>query len=210
LKYYDITLHFDEIIEEEPFEGFTPDILLRSKKSGEAIFVEMAVCHPCSPEKIASGHRIIEYALRSEEDVNILMTPGIQEGTPSVNFFNFVPKIRQGEFCSDKCVSGVFNYFVIDKGGNASILSANPSELTKELSGPNIVISSPASQGDLDEQFRAFVKKAVREGVAVRNCIACEFMSDEFFSRSNFCRKTLRNVTFSEALRCRFFSCISR
>lgn len=206
LKDYDITGHFDEILEEEPFGGFTPDVLLRSKKSGEAIFVEIAVSHPCAPEKIASGHRIIEYVLQSEDDVGILLTAGVQQGAANVNLFNFHPKSLRGSFCSDTCARGAFDCFIVDNRGNASVLSAHPGELFRELAGPNILLSSPAGPGDLEPQFRAFVLKAVRQGIAVRNCLACEFAPEDSAANPIVCRKTSRHVASSEALRCRFFA----
>jgi hypothetical protein len=206
IQNYDITDHFDEVTEEAPFGGFTPDVLLRSTKSGEVIFIEIAVSHPCTQEKIGSGHRIIEFTLQSEEDADLLLGGVVKEGTTNVDLFNFKPKDIRGRFCSGDCVHGSFSYFVIDRRGNASVLTGTPSDLAKEIGSPNIVFSALGGKGDVGGQLRSFVKKAVHEGISVRSCFACEFLPDEGYPQPTFCRKSSRAVSSSEAFRCRFFS----
>jgi hypothetical protein len=203
---YDITAHFDDVAEEAPFGGFTPDVLLRSTTSGEVIFVEIAVSHPCTQEKIGSGHRIIEFTLQSEEDADLLLGGVVKEGTANVVLFNFKPKAIRGRFCSDDCVHGTFSYFVVDRRGNASVLTGTPSDIAKEIGSPNIVFSAPGGKGDVGNQLRSFVKKAVQEGISVRSCFACEFLPDEGSPQPAFCRKSSRAVSSSEAFRCRLFS----
>jgi len=203
---YDITAHFDEIAEEESFGGFIPDVLLKSTKSGEVIFVEIAVSHPCTQEKINSGHRIIEFGLQSEEDAGILFGGEVREGEYNVNLFNFRPKAIRGRFCSGDCAHGLFSYFVIDRRGNSSVLTGSPAELAKEIGSPNIVFSAPGGKGHVGGQLRAFVEKAVHEGILVRSCFACEFLPDEANPQPMLCLKASRAVSSSEAFRCRFFS----
>jgi len=47
--------------------GFVADVRMRS--GADTIFLEVAVTHPCSPEKVASGIRILEFDIHSEADI---------------------------------------------------------------------------------------------------------------------------------------------
>lgn len=47
--------------------GFVADVRMRS--GADTIFLEVAVTHPCSPEKVASGIRILEFDIHTEADI---------------------------------------------------------------------------------------------------------------------------------------------
>jgi len=47
--------------------GFVADV--RMQNGAFVLFLEVAVTHPCSPEKIASGLPILEFVITSEEDI---------------------------------------------------------------------------------------------------------------------------------------------
>ena len=52
VRRHDLTSFFDQAFLEKTHGGFRPDILLQSTKTGNVLFVEIAVTHHCEPEKI--------------------------------------------------------------------------------------------------------------------------------------------------------------
>lgn len=98
----DLKQHYDECIIEQSIQGFRADLLLRdSKGSAPDIMVEVWYTHRCEPEKINSGLPIIEFKIRSFDDINeIIRNWGLIESDISKNqykvrFFNF----RNGRNC---------------------------------------------------------------------------------------------------------------
>ncbi|MCR4915936.1 MAG: hypothetical protein K6A96_09300 [Prevotella sp.] len=70
LHEYDLKRYYDTATVEGGYNGFVADVLLTSSTHPQRkpLFLEVAVTHPCSLEKINSGHHIIEIFVRSEDD----------------------------------------------------------------------------------------------------------------------------------------------
>lgn len=69
LKEYDLKQFYDKATTEGDYDGYTADVLLtHSIKQRRPVFFEVAVTHPCEPEKKASGNKIIELFVRNEND----------------------------------------------------------------------------------------------------------------------------------------------
>lgn len=66
----DILPKYNQCYEEEWDQQFKPDILLQND-SGARLYIEIAVTHPCSTEKIESNIPIIEFHIHSEDDLSI-------------------------------------------------------------------------------------------------------------------------------------------
>lgn len=101
---FDITQYFKSIKLEKKDECFVPDLLLISDK-GEKIYIEVAVTHKSTQEKIDSGHRIIELTINCESDINILDRRLLSESN-KVEFFNF-KREQTKNFCSGQCVEKI-------------------------------------------------------------------------------------------------------
>ena len=66
---FDLKQYYDTATIEGYYDGYTADVLLTSSiKKRRPVFLEVAVTHPCEPEKIASGNKIVEIFVRNEED----------------------------------------------------------------------------------------------------------------------------------------------
>lgn len=98
----DLKQHYDECIIEQSIQGFRADLLLRdSKGSSPDIMVEVWYTHRCEPQKINSGIPIIEFKIRSFDDLNEiirnwgLIESDINKNQYNVRFFNF----RNGRNC---------------------------------------------------------------------------------------------------------------
>lgn len=76
---------------------FRADVLLRSSRHpGRQLLIEFAVTHRCTPEKRASGLRIVELVVRSEADV-VRWAHGIAADQPGVTLLNFADNAEARE-----------------------------------------------------------------------------------------------------------------
>jgi len=82
----DLKKEYDTCEEEVYYKGYKADLKLSSKEhpEREPLFLEIHVTNACSPDKLASGVKIIEIDIESEEDV---LKPIIE--SPSIRFYNF-------------------------------------------------------------------------------------------------------------------------
>lgn len=70
LSDYDLKQYYDIATIEGNYDGFTADILLTSSSvKRRPVFLEVAVSHPCEPQKLDSGNKIIELFIKKEDDV---------------------------------------------------------------------------------------------------------------------------------------------
>ena len=66
---YDLKEYYDTATIEGSYDGFVADVLLTSSlHNRRPVFLEVAVTHPCTEEKKASGHKIIELFVSCEDD----------------------------------------------------------------------------------------------------------------------------------------------
>lgn len=66
---YNLKKYYDTAVVEEEYDGFTADVLLTSSQiQRKPVFLEVAVTHPCKPEKLDSGNKIIELFVKKEDD----------------------------------------------------------------------------------------------------------------------------------------------
>ena len=69
LTVFDLKQFYDTATIEGAYDGFNADVLLTSSlKKRRPVFLEVAVTHPCKPEKIASGNKIVEISVENEYD----------------------------------------------------------------------------------------------------------------------------------------------
>lgn len=73
---------------EDSGKAVIPDILLTGRNE-QPTFIEICVSHPCEPEKINLGFRIIEIKISSEEDIDNILKLDIIKENDMVQFYNF-------------------------------------------------------------------------------------------------------------------------
>jgi hypothetical protein len=86
--FLDLTEQFNSIKEEKRDGNLTPDILLENK-SGEKIYVEIDVTHPSSEGKISSGNKIIEFKIKTEDDLEIFKRGKVDISIDKIKVYNF-------------------------------------------------------------------------------------------------------------------------
>lgn len=93
LSEYDLKLFYDTATIEESYKGFTADVLLTSTQAKRRpVFLEVAVTHPCTPEKINSGIKIIELIVEKEDDAYFELEESPHNERVSIKFHNFETK----------------------------------------------------------------------------------------------------------------------
>ncbi len=85
-----LTERYTEIKEEEKDGQFIPDVLLESQ-SGETIYIEVAVTHKCTDDKIDSQKKIIEFRVKEEADLKIFSKSNLEISNMAVWVYNFNP-----------------------------------------------------------------------------------------------------------------------
>lgn len=99
---YDLKDYYDTATIEGDYDGFVADVLLTSTSHNRRpVFLEVAVTNPCTEDKKASGHKIIELSVSCEDDAYCKLkqtAPSIyyQRGE-KIKFHNFEDKITLRE-----------------------------------------------------------------------------------------------------------------
>lgn len=87
-----------EIEKKYEIEGktFFPDLLCKDKANkGRPLFIEICVTHPCELSKLNTGVRIIEFFIKSEDDID-LITKSIIAPSDMVIYHNFQISTKLG------------------------------------------------------------------------------------------------------------------
>ena len=96
---YNLKDYYDTATIEGSYDGFVADVLLTSSSHNRRpVFLEVAVTHPCTEEKIASRHKIIELSVCCEEDAYCELKQTIPDNydlrSGDVKFYNFEDSIN--------------------------------------------------------------------------------------------------------------------
>lgn len=181
-KSFDIRSYYDVCEEEVPFNGFRPDLLLRSSLFPERdpIFIEIHVSHKSTPSKIASGHRIIELTVESEEDIDEIVKKSKISGVSSKTqyldlnrekcvFFNFnliYPTLPSEHFFDSKYV------FALKDNGFSDdnrVYCFEPISEYFRITEYNIILSNvPINRLWAYAEFE-------KRGLDITNCLRCKF-----------------------------------
>ncbi len=204
----DLTAYFDRVSVETAHGGFRPDLLLHSTRHDDCVYLEVAVSHPCSPEKVASGVRIVEVPVRDEAQVARLRQGGLDAGTLGLRLHNFrSPAPRPA--CGGDCPFPVDVLLVREDrsavvasvaGGTAASPGYAADAVRREVLGPS---DRPAAERR--DRFAAAVRGAWFDGVPVRDCHLCAHQGMGT-DAPVFCRKRTRGCESAEAVECPDFT----
>jgi hypothetical protein len=106
-KEFDLSKYFKKISMECKEGTFVPDILLEAENQ-EKIFFEVVVTHSSSQEKIKSAYRVIEFIVKSEEDIKVIESCFLEQ-SETIKFINFKQEQRRN-YCQGKCYQGIIPY----------------------------------------------------------------------------------------------------
>lgn len=206
--------YFPEIEVEVADGNFVPDILLSNPK-GEKIYVEFAVSHSCSLDKMESGIRIIELSIMSEEDVLGLYNRHISRNTTAIKFYNFKKKTHYIDLCGGDCAEEFPAFYVYGSGKSYFTKDTIPAYIKKKSSVSRIysILDTSFDQQDTVDYDYSFCKdyrnrviEAYKKNVAIRNCFLCKKQTNINHLRPNpkliWCRTKNHVVNSNEAVDC--------
>lgn len=172
---YDLTTAFKSIKEEQRDQNLTPDILLETK-SGEKIYIEIAVTHFSSNNKISSGKRIIEFIIKEEKDLEVFEKNQVSILDNKIRVYNFRPQPKEiplKHYCHKE-----IDYFTIFSNGKCRIITclAHEWDAIKKSKEYIAKVESRDSEVFIQEAEKAFCA-----GIKVKNCFLCRYHARNTF-----------------------------
>lgn len=230
---FDLTKYFTEIQIEKKDNNFIPDILLFNPKTNEKIYIEIAVTHNSSDKKKHSGQRIIEFNIKSENDIQFIIDFKNGNIDKNVQFYNFKLNQKTDQYCNKDNCQTKFYYFSVANNGkcNLNIVSEKiikniierykPVTIWSILEPEYIVYDEKiywgANNEDFDygprslgRQFKFYVAKAFKSKVNVKNCYLCRYHAEntswEFVEREPiFCKFQKITCGSNNATKCQYY-----
>lgn len=209
----DLTKYFDQVIIEQRHSGFIADVLLKSSKREEVLFVEFVVTHSCEREKLSSGVRIIEIDLVDEEDLKFIDKGLISHLNPNITYYNFKNGKDIGDHLDEETCEKMFSILTVSKQGTAHLNEVNLKQLNQRLKSKNVlkskVLDPELSLESNGAEYKRFVRESSLDGIQVKNCYACRFGAsngNHSINERTFCKKKKIGVSSSnEAKACSDF-----
>jgi hypothetical protein len=220
----DLAQWFDRAELEHRHDGFVADILLFGPRVASPLFVEIAVTHSCEVAKIASGHRILELRIQSDEQIaelrNAMVTVRTNDGHRA---HNFRTKVLCHAFCAGECSRKV-GVMVVHSTGRLRLfsmtarkaLSFKPRTAVWQKILVNFEEAPPTA--DLEQLeyvgtdlppgnslFQRAAIAAITDGVTVRSCEVCRRQGSHSIFGRVWCFEYREDVHPSRAAECEHF-----
>ena len=179
---------------------FRPDLLWYNENNPQiCIFIEIKVTHECTDKKKDSNNRIIEFDIRSEEDVERIISEDITE-SDTIRFYGF-----KTEKLTDKKQFNpidLYKFQLFESGkGRISIWNCHNASYRKK---PSIFEITAIANRELNRSifYTASIAKAHELGYPVLNCLLCKYRKRNDEGKP-YCEKTgIMLEVESEAINC--------
>lgn len=177
---YNLKQYYSDCILEHKYKGFVADLFCeRNNNTENPIFIEIFVTHKCSEEKINSGIRIIEIAIKSEEDIfNITKSSTLLEGE-NIRLYNF----KRQKTLSNEYHTPVQKYILFNSGKGYLDRNNYHCKNYKERKG---IYEISISYNDCIPYFifsggfyKVCVAKAYKEGLVKKDCNICKWCKQD-------------------------------
>lgn len=209
---YNLTQYFDQVFLEKNHKSFYPDVLLQSSKTGEVLFVEIAVTHPCEPEKLASGFRILEYTVSAELQIQPILDHALDTKNKRLVLHNFRAPVTTKSVCHGACPEKVL-VFVVFPSKKCRLFEINPAlAIEEQINGRKAYVKvlgkgqviehddyaeSPDEIEDVERYgddpdhakiFRQQVREAYFQKIPIQNCYMCRYHGGGGVDSAVFCK----------------------
>lgn len=204
---HDLTKFFTSVALEQKDGEFIPDALLSSRK-GERLYIEMAVTHFSSEEKINSGTRILEFRIESEDDLKLFSSANVETSDQSVGVFNFDNSKPKENLCDGACSRGV-RIFIVYPSGKSIIADKRGDKIQAQLEMRSPVFTKLVGFSDLNlggGEYKDLVREAYFSGTPISNCYLCKFHGAGMFEQPIFCKLKRVGVPSNVAVDCESYS----
>ena len=205
---FSLTDYFPLIFLEQPCDGFIPDVLLLNE-NGEKIFIEFAVTHESTEEKLLYGNRVIEFDVSNEKSLQPIMDRLLSQTNPQIKFENFKspkPQKVMRTQCNKK-----FLFFMLKNDGSAYILQDTPKKYRYRLNRGDISYSKLVTEFkySIDTTYVNEVIDAHNEGCLIKNCFLCRYHAKNEFRDIEdppiFCKFLKKTIKSTYAVSCQYY-----
>lgn len=212
VKSIDLKEYYTTCALEKEYDGFIPDILLSndSKEGRKPVFIEIAITHFSTDEKIESGNKIIEVAIpRDYEtddlgDLSVLNESAIakDKNNIQISFKNF----ERESLSKEPLEKHPLSVFFINESNRAKIKTLE--KACAEYGNKKII---PQSKYEIclakpysEEIYDYGVARACLDGFELRECVVCYYYrkdtKDNFWPHKCGLKKMIHGRT--QALQC--------
>jgi len=173
---FDLTKAFINIQEEKRDGALIPDLLLTTQ-NGDKIYVEIAVTHFCSKQKIAFDTKIIEFNIQEQSDLEVFHLTKISSCDYRINLINFRPSPIEINLKND-CVKDV-SYFVVFPNGECGLYNDKIYKLDYLLNDKNNYVRNVTNESPdaflQKDPFPLELERAYYNEIKVRDCYLCRY-----------------------------------
>lgn len=214
-KSHDLTQYYDTIKLEQRDGQFVPDLLLGSSYAPDRmLYVEIAVTHFLAEPKAASGHKIIEIPIETEDSIATIRRHRITEADAS--FVNFSIQAVQVVDADCRCALEPYYCLLVYASGKSHLLHKTLAEIAGERKrlGEQVTYARLRSAPDISASFdrgsvfAEMLKEAAGNGFPVRNCFLCRHADNNRSWQTNlpvYCHKHRGACGSNEAVTCESF-----
>ncbi len=191
-------------------QKFIADILCHPvSDKNEPLFIEICVSHPCEEEKLKSGIRIIEFVIKTEDDIDKVINQKIQK-SDKVRLYNFHPK---EEFSSANEFDRMLKKFIVFSSKKGYVQTIHCSELFNRRGEIEIAIPHidcvPDFIGDGGFFSLAFAT-ASKYNRALKHCCLCKYHVYDMLDGIGICKLykkygTNRYSSDNDAQQCSYY-----
>ena len=210
---FDLKKYYNESAIEKKHGNYTADVLLTSKRfPDDPIFIEIAVTHACSEEKIQAGYKIIEIKIPNDYDAkkHPLNTTNLVEGDIgngiSVKFYNFKNRTRT----STSPIGGNdIRLIALNKDGRV-MYQFNNLDCSKfgTMVFKDSIVEIHLALKDYYKTTTSFKAIANLYGIPCKNCQFCSFLEYEngWRKTKKVCKYTTEIIRYGdEAEHCKYY-----
>lgn len=181
---HDLKRYYASCDLEHRHDGFVADIFCNHDKN--PIFIEIYVSHECSEEKKASGHRIIEILIDSEDDIEEIVSSSTLHESEQIRLYNFHKREKIGGNPARTLTK--YTLFQSHKSYVSECLCRN-----YEYRNSKAIYEIVANAKYSDPMYHIGKSKAYTEGYPVKDCSLCFWRGKSrssrfFFSGSDICK----------------------
>ncbi|WP_018128266.1 competence protein CoiA family protein [Balneola vulgaris] len=208
---FDLTSYFTEIELEKRDRNLIPDVRIFNEKTGESIYVEIAVTHKSEENKVNSGNRILEFLVNEESDLKLFTSKRIELENEKIIRHNFSKSEPQEIDCDGNCPTSK-DIFQVFKSGKSILTDTKLKKLKRHLK--NDVISD-FKIVDLENNYEnyTYVQNVVRaheKETEIKNCFLCRYhaKNKDYHTkriRPIFCKFLKETFPSNQAVDCEYY-----
>ncbi len=111
---FDLKEYYDTCTEEKAYQGYVADLLLESREHPQRppVFIEIFVTHECTTKKYASGNKIIEVEVKSDEQLKRI----VQRPLSELNYVRFIGFNRENKTPVELAVQETTRFILYPSG----------------------------------------------------------------------------------------------